>query len=226
MNDLISPKGRVIVSVDMEGKNSYSFQDGTKIYLGRKFNNLNKRYTEPVNATVISSEYIPEGSECLIHHNCTHDVNRIFNYHSLNGGEEASSIKYYSLKEYEVFFYREPNTIQWIPNKGYATALRIFKPYNGSVAGIEPTQLKDILWVTSGKYKDNAVKTVKAADYQIVLQESNGREHNIIRFRPDGLDDREVEAICILPELTEKILNGDLLVGISVSDCKSLTEFV
>lgn len=226
MQKLIAPLGRVIVSVDLESKNTHQLTKDVTIRLERKFNNLNKRYTEPVNGTVISSHCMPDGVSCLIHHNSCHDVNRIFNYKNLSGNEQASTIKYYSLKEYEVFFYREQNTEEWLPNKGYATALRIFKPYTGILHNIESTQIKDVLWVTNGEYKDKAVKTVKAADYSIVFQESDGREREMIRFRPDGMENREPEAICILHDLTEQILNGELHIGLTHTDCKTLTELV
>ncbi|MHB1316955.1 MAG: hypothetical protein ACYCZW_03855 [Minisyncoccota bacterium] len=223
---LIAPLRRVIVSVDTDGKNTHTFKDGTKIRLERKYNNLNKRYTEPVNGTVISSHSMPNGVECLIHHNSCHDVNRIFNYQNISGNEEASTIKYYSLKEHEVFFYREPNSNEWIPHNGFATGLYVFKPYNGLLQNIEPTQLKDVLFVTHGDYKNKAVKTVNAANYELVFQEKDGREKTLIRFRPNGTEDREAEAICILDDLTEKILNGEYQVGLSTTDCKTLNELV
>lgn len=226
MSKLIAPLGRVIVSVDLEGKNTHTFQDGTKIRLERKFNNLNKRYTEPVNGIVISSNCMPDGVYCLIHHNSCHDVNRIFNYQTLSGTEQADPVKYYSLKEHEVFFYREENSDEWIPNNGYATGLYVFKPYNGILQNIEPEQLKDILWVTHGDYKNKAVKTVKAANYELVFQEKDGRERIIIRFRPNGNEEREAEAICVLDDLTEQILNGEYFVGLTTTDCKTLTELV
>ncbi len=223
---LIAPLGRVIVSIDLESKNSHTFSTGEKIYLGRQFNNLNKRYTQPVNGNVISSTYIPEGSEVLVHHNSVHDVNKIFNYQQTSGTEIADTTKYYSLKEHEIFFYREPNTDEWVANKGFATALRVFEPYTGILQNIEPTQLKDVLWVTSGDLKDKAVKTVKAADYSVIFQEKDGREKELVRFRPHGSEEREPEAIAILEDVTKKILKGEYMVGLSIADCKTLTELV
>ena len=106
-------------------------------------------------------------------------------------------------------------------------ALRVFEPYNGSLQGIKPKQLTDTLYVTSGKYKGLVVKTERACDYQITFRNEKGVDENIIRFRPDGIeeDSREPEAIAIMNELTEKLINGDLLIGLTQSDCKSINEF-
>ena len=226
MSKLIAPLGRVIVSIDTEGKNSHTFENGTKIRLERKMNNLNKRYTEPVNGKVVSSEFIPEGSTVLLHHNSCHDSHRIFNYQSLSGNEIADTTKYYSLPISQVFFYKEPNTTEWKPTQGYATALRIFKPHSGIIQGIEPAQLKDTLFVTSGLYKDKAVRTLKASDYLIHFQGEDGREQQLIRFRETDVDDRVCEVIAILHDVTEQVLNGELQIGLTTTDCKTLTELV
>ena len=224
---LISPLGRVIVSIDTESKNSHTFAStGQKIYIGRHFNNLNKRYTQPVNGTVINSEYIPEGSSVLLHHNSCHDTYRIFNYQQTSGTEQADTTKIYSLPESQIFFYKEHGQTEWQPTKGYATALRMFKPYEGIINGIEPTQLKDTLFVTSGEYKNKVVRTVKASDYLIHFQGEDGTEKQLIRFRETDIDDREGEVICVMDNLTEQIFNGELLVGIDVSTAKTLTELV
>src|SRR6478609_5110390 len=121
MSKLKAPQGRVIVSVNVEGKNSNTFSDGTKISLERNNNNLNRREVAPVNAIALSSDYIPEGSEVLISHNAVHDVNRLFNFTALSGESEASEIKYYSLPDSECFVYREQGQTEWTACKGYAT---------------------------------------------------------------------------------------------------------
>jgi hypothetical protein len=220
MIDLKHTKGRVIVYVDLESKNWHTFSSGHKIRLERNYNNLNKRETQPVNGIVIDSEYIPKGSEVLLGHNCTHDVYKIFNVGKLSGEEQASDIKYFSIPEEQVFLWREEGK-DWKPTKNFATALRVFKPYEGVLQGIEPTVLKDILYITSGELSGNVVLTLKSCDYQIVFQDRNGQEGNIIRCRhyEDEYNDRE-EIIAISHELTEKVKNGEYLIGITKSDCK------
>lgn len=217
-------EGRVVVSIDMELKNHHTFSDGTKIKLERDYENLNKRQTMPTNAIVISSEYIPKGAEILIHHNSSHDSNRVFDHSNLSGKTEASDVKYFSIPEAECFAWR--NGVEWQPLKGFELALRVFKPYDGLLLGIEPTLIEDVLYVTTGNLKGLVVKTLKACDYQIVYQESNGQEGNIIRFRAngDGVKKYEPEAIAVLHELTDQVNEGRLLVGITISDAKPIKE--
>lgn len=227
-NKLICPTGRVVVSIDMESKNSVTFENGQKIRLERDYNNLNKRYTMPVNAIVVASDYIPIGSEILVHHNSCHDVNRIFNYKPLGGENIASDIKYFSLPDTDVYMYRESKEHEWKPTKGFETALRIFKPYNGVIAGIEPTLVKNKLFITSGKLKNKAVSTLKSCDYEIIYMGDNGKDERFIRLRhfdTEQEQERE-EIIAIDHSLTKKIFNGEYLVGLSFSDCKSLIELV
>jgi len=215
--------GRVIIQVDMEFKNSHRFEDGTQIKLVRGVNNFDRKYTEPINAIVMSSENIPSGAEILIHHNSLHDSNRLFNYKPLSGAEIASDIRYFSIPELEAYLWRMGND-EWQPVKGFATALRVFEPYKGILQGIPPKQIKDTLLITSGKLKGKVVMTLKSSDYQLCFQD-NGRERNVIRIRHD--DDNEIEreeVVLIHDEFTRKVGNGELLVGLNQSDAKTIKE--
>lgn len=220
MSELKHVEGRVIISVDTEAKNWHTFTNGTKIRRERQFNELNRRITEPVNAIVVSGENIPTGTEILIHPNVVHDSNRIFNHTQLSGKVEGSDIKYYSAKEEYCYAYLEDG--EWRPMKGFDFALRVFKPHTGLIQGIEPEQLKNILFVTTGELKDKAVLTIKASDYEIIFQNTSGREGRLIRFRPFGCEktEREPEAIAIMNDVTEKIINGEYLAGLTPSDAK------
>jgi hypothetical protein len=221
---LTHTEGRIIVSVDMNYKNSHTFTDGTKISLERKYDNFDQKYTQPVNAIVISAENIPEGSEIIIHHNCTHETNRINNYKALSGEDIAADVRYFSIKVTEAFAWR--NGAKWQPLPGFDFALRIFKPYFGVIEGIEPTLIKNILWITTGEYKGNAVVTLKHCDYQLIFQDINGREANLIRLRSaeNVEEQRECEIIALHNDYTEKILNGQLHVGLTKSDANSLNK--
>lgn len=225
MQKLKSVSGRVIISIDLEGKNSHTFQDGTVIRLERKYNNFNRRYTEPVNAIVVDAENIPEGAEVLIHHNATHDVNKIFNHGQLSGNETGSSIKYYSVSEEECYAWRLGDN-EWQPTIGFDFALRIFKPYMGVLCGIEPTDINQRLFMLTGEYKDKAVVTLKGCDYEIIFQNEKGREEKIIRCRPNGdkRTQREEEVIAIDEGMTDKVLNGKLIVGIDKISAKQLYD--
>jgi len=216
---------RVIVKVNLQSKNYTTFNDGTKIRLERQFNNFNRRQTEPVNATVVSAEYIPAGSEILISHNALHDTSRIFDYVPPSGNESID-IGFFSIPEYDCFAWRDTDG-QLKPMKHFDFALRVFKRYEGHLTGLPHHEYKETLYVTTGKLKGNVVKTLKGCDYVIVYQDTNGKEGNMIRFRPFGNPEekREEEAIAILNEFTQKVNDGELLIGLTNSDCKTLKEY-
>lgn len=207
--------GKVIVKVDMEGKNSHRFQDGTTIRRERQFNNLNFRETSPVNAVVISAENLPKGVEILVDYHAIHDSNKIFNYKN-----KSKQIRYYSIKENDCYLWRDENN-QWLPLPPYELGLRVFEKFDSIISWMKPEKMEDVLYVTTGKLKGNVVMTLKACDYECVFQDVNGKEGNRIRFLPFGDErvNKDPEAIAIMHELTEKVNKGGLLVGLTVSDC-------
>jgi hypothetical protein len=217
MIELKHVKDRVIIKVDVESKNSHKFENGQTIRLERKYNEFNRRITEPTNAEVISAENIPKGSEILIGHNALHDVNRIFNYAQLSGNVEGSDIRYYSIPEMECFAWRDADG-SLKPMKNYAFGLRVYEPYKGFLEGIEPTLIENVLYITTGKLSGNICRTLKASDYEIIFQGQNGKEDHIIRCRhyEDECNDRE-EILAIDNWLTEKLNNGELLIGLTPS---------
>lgn len=228
MKKLIAPIGRIIVSIDVESKNEHQLTKDIKIRLERNYNNLNKRYTMPVNATVIHSHYIPEGSEILVHHNCIHDVNRIFNYKSLSGEIEASPVRYFSILENEAYLYCKPNSDKFLPCKGFATALRVFKPYTGIIQNIEPTLIKNKLYITSGELKGKVCDVLKASDYEIIYQGKDGKEKRVIRLRHwdnEELNERE-EILNVDYYTTQQVISGELLVGLKPSNAHLLSFIV
>jgi hypothetical protein len=88
--------------------------------------------------------------------------------------------------------------------------------------GIDPTLVKNKIYVTSGELTGNVVGTVISSDYEIIYQDDDGTEGKIIRLRyyPEGNDRNEV--ISIEHEFTNKVKKGDLLVGYNISDAKKL----
>lgn len=219
--ELKAPANRVIIKVDLESKNSHTFKDGTKIKLERQYDNFNMRYVKPVNAEVVNAKDIPEGAEILIHHNSTHDTYKIFNYQKPTA-EASSDVQYFSIPIEECFMWRSEKCSTWNPLNNFITGLRVFKPYTGFLQGIDPSLVKNKIYVTSGDLAGNVVGTVISSDYEIIYQNDDGTEGKIIRLRyyPDGNDRNEV--ISVEHELTEKVKNGDLLVGYSISDAKKL----
>lgn len=214
---------RIVIKVDLESKNSHTFEGGETIRIERQYNNLNQRETQPVNATVVSAEYIPSGSEILIHHNCTHEVNRIFDYENLSGESEASSVKYFSIPEGDCYAWRDKDG-ELKPMKDFIFALRVFEPYTGFLEGIEPKLLKDILYITSdGLLQNKVVHVLKSSDYEIIYQDVNGQEARVIRLRHSDEEDLDREEVSVINhDLTEKVNNGTLYVGLSTSDCQPI----
>lgn len=218
---LKAPSNRVIIKVDLESKNSHTFKDGTKIKLERVYDNFNMRYVKPVNAEVVDAAGIPVGSEILIHHNATHDTYKIFNYQRPTA-EASSDMQYFSIPIEECFMWRSQKGSTWNPLNNFITGLRIFEPYTGFLQGVKPTLIKNKIYVTSGELTGNVVGTVISSDYEIIYQDDDGTEGKIIRLRyyPEGNDRNEV--ISIEHELTQKVINGDLLVGYNISDAAKL----
>jgi len=97
----------------------------------------------------------------------------------------------------------------------------VFEPYKGPIVGIEPKQIKNVLYITSGELKGKVVHTLKACDYEVIFMGNNGYEERIIRCRhfENEINERE-EIIAIDPILTKKTLKSELLVGISPKDAK------
>jgi hypothetical protein len=219
--ELKTPTNRVIIKVDLESKNSHTFKDGTKIKLERVYDNFNMRYVKPVNAEVVNAKEIPVGSEILIHHNATHDTYKIFNYQRPTA-EASSNMQYFSIPIEECFMWRDKKGSTWNALNNFITGLRLFEPYIGFLEGIEPTLVKNKIYVTSGELEGNVVGTVISSDYEIIYQDDDGTEGKIIRLRyyPEGNDRNEV--ISIEHEMTNKVKNGELLVGYNTSDAKKL----
>lgn len=226
MKVLKHTEGRLVVKMDMEYKNSWTFEDGTKISLQRKYDCFDNRYTQPINAIVISADNIPEGSEVLLHHNAQHQTNQIFSYQPLSGDVEASDIKYLSVGIDEAFVYREKDSTEWKPLPGYDFALRVFRPYFGPLQGIEPELLKNTMLITTGEYKGLICHTLKYTDYELIFQDLNGREARVIRLRTNGCarTKREEEIVCINHKLTDEYNAGKIYAGLTKSDCKPKNE--
>lgn len=221
--DLTNVSGRVVVKVNLESKNQHTFENGQIIRRERQYNEFNKRITEPVNALVISADIIPAGSEILVGHNSLHPSNEIFDYKKIGGLD--NDIRYFSLPEEDCFAWRDESG-ELRPMKNFEFAYRVFSPYKGLMLGVEPSLIRQVLYIRTGKLVGNVAHTVKAADYEIIYQGTNGREDRVIRCRhfPEEYNDKE-ELTAIAHDLTEKVNKGELLVGLSTSDAKTINEW-
>lgn len=213
---------RIFIVCNTDYKNSHTFGSGETIALQRKFDNFDRKYTQPVNATVIDSAIIPKWAEILCHHNSTHPTYEIFDYKGLDGQFLSGNERYFSIPETECYAWRMGDE-KWNPAPGFEFGLRIFKSYEGNFDGILPTQIKNKLLITSGEYCGKVVMTKGNVDYEIIFQDLNGKEGRLIRLRhfsePNNI--RE-EIICIDHETTERVETGEYLVGLSPSDCKQI----
>lgn len=224
---LIHTEGRVVVKVDMKSKDSHTFESGLTIRRERNFNNFNRRETQPVNCIVISGEGIPKGAEILVDHNAFHETNRINDYKNSFESEDTDRIRYFSLERYECFAWRVGKS-DWTPLYPFEFGLRIYQPYTGKLENIEPQKMKDTLYVLTGELKGNVVRTLKGCDYIVIYQNDDGREGQLLVFRPMGDNIRKLdeEAIAILHEVTEKVNSGEYLVGYEIKDAKPFKESV
>lgn len=207
--------GRVLVKMDIESKNYYTFANGTRIRRERKFNNFNFREVNPSNGFVVSADNIPVGAEVLIDYTAVHDSYKIFDYDS-----GSSDIEFYSVRECDCYAWRIEGG-QWEPAKNCEFALRVYKPYEGRISFITPELIKDSLFITTGKYSGYICQMLKGSDYQIVFTDENGKEGNLIRVRHSDLEEMEFdEIVAINQDLTDLYNDDKLLVGLTPDDGK------
>jgi hypothetical protein len=235
MSRLTHVERRILLKVDLNFKNNHTFSNGVTIKLERRYENFDRKYTEPVSGEVISGEGIPKGSLILFHHNGCREENEILNHGQLSGEEIASDIKYFSVVEEECYAWKDADG-EWQPMPTFDFALRVFEKYEGIIQGIEPTLIKDTLYMRTGEYAGKVVRTLKATDYEIVFREPNtGQESRLIRCRPNGdykwisgdeKMGREPEVVAIDNNLTKKVNNKQVLIGLNKSDAKPINEYI
>lgn len=215
--------GRVIVKANAEGKNWHTFTHGLKIRIERDYNNLDRKHTAQVLGEVVSAENIPAGAMILFHHNAIHPVNQIFNHSQLSGDEVAAGVNYYSFREDECYAWKEYGKGEWQPTEGFGLGWYVFRPYVGPLLGIPPKKLKNILYIASGgKYAGKVCATQNYVGMPIIFLNEKGQDEIIIRFRTFNDYNEREEIAAVDEELTEKVLNGELLIGVNESDCKPL----
>lgn len=222
--DIKAMEGFAIVSVDIDGKNFTTFASGLKIRLERQYNNFDVKDTQQTSGTVIHCENIPKGATVLFHPNSTHDTYKINNHEQLSGETAPSTVHLYRIPEEQIFLWKTEGT-DWQPTKNFVTALRVFKPYSGILVGIEPAKIKNVLYILNGELKGKVVHTLIAADYPIIFNDTDGFERTIIRCRHSDVEEIErEEIICIDHDLTKKVNDGILHVGINASTAKNKND--
>lgn len=212
---LKAPVRNVLVRMQLDNKEKYKFANGMEIQIMKGFD-FNKRIDSPSIGEVVDG-IIPTGAMCLLHHNSSHDSFKVFGYKN-EAGKLIENL--YSVAEDMVFCYKE-NGKEWQPMKDFLITLRIFKPYEGVLTGIEPKQIIQRLYCLSGKVSDykvegKAIIVTKHSDYEIIFHQ-DGKPSSIIRTRLR-------ECLGIDYDLTNEIKNGKLLIGNNLEDAKILNE--
>jgi hypothetical protein len=204
--------GRIIISIDKNLKNFHTLSNGVVLNISRRVGEVDRKYTEPTNATVINAENIPKGAEVLLHHNAIHNVFCL--------GENAEGLPIYSITKNHCYAWRTENS-DWQPTDGYEFGLRVFKPDTSNYDGILPTKQKNRLYVTTGEYKGQVIITMAASDYEITFMDRIGQTNKLIRFRHSKKTTLiRDEFICVDNELTEKVNSGEYLIGFDAKNCK------
>lgn len=228
MNELKHVEGRIIVKVDVEQKNFYTFQNGQTIRIERDYNNLDRSYTQQILGICVDGKEVPKNAFVLFHFNSLHPSYQIYNHSTLSGEEIASGIKMFSIPEEQVYLWKMPGEKEWNPCNGFAIAERVFRKYEGILLGIEPKKIPNCLYVKTGELKGKVVRTLHACDAKLVFRNELGVDETIIRFRPFGnkATHRLPEAIAIDEELTDGVKNGKILIGITIKDARSISDIV
>ncbi len=212
--------GRIVILADKDQKNYITLEGGTIIRIERDYNNLDRSYTQQVLGTIVSGEGVPEGALILFHFNSLHDSYKVFNHYPLSGEQIAAGIETYSIPEEMCYLWKTDG--EWQPCRGFVIGERVWEPYTGIIQGIEPKKIKDTLYIQTGEFKGYVVATLKAAsDFQIIFKNEKGKDEVIIRCRHyEGEDHERNEIVAIRHDLTEKVNEGKLLIGLSASTAK------
>lgn len=216
--------GRILLKVDTDFKNNYSLTKDITIRLERNVENLNHRETMPVQGICIEDRPdVPKGAMVLFHHNSAHASNQVFNYSGLSGEEIASGVGIFAIPESECYLWKTKEMADWMPINGFAIGERVYEPYTGVLKGIPHKKIKDSLYVKSGNYKGNVVRTLKSCDYEMVFRGEDGKENRIIRFRTFYPQMNEREEVLFVDEKLTKLVNkGKIMIGLSETDCRVL----
>lgn len=218
--ELIAIEHRIVTKVDMNGKNRHTFSSGLTIVMERNYNNLDKKHTAITQGEVVDGGDIPKGSIILFHHNASHPVNQLYNISTQLSGEEfASDIRFFAIPEAMCFAHHDGES--WKPMNGYEFGLRVFRPHIGLLQGVAPKWIKDVQYITTGKYAGKIIHTLRACDYELIFNDFNGQEKRLVRCRhfDNEHNDRE-ELIAINHKLTKEVSEEKVWVGLNSANAK------
>lgn len=226
-------RGQVLFKVDTRQKETLSLTDDITISISKGYD-FNLRVERSSRGICIDGEGIPEGADICFHHNATDATFQVPPQHFLTQEEVLAGWGVYNADCDSVFIYRVNGV--WHPYKNFLITSRIFKKYVGAMVGVPTEQIKNRLYVVSGtdrieqnisakEYKEpindlsgKVIVVTENSDYQIIFHDTDNKEYSVIRTRA-----REVLAID--NELTERVNNGEYLVGITEKDAQPIKIF-
>lgn len=219
-------KNFVLIKIDVTQKEKYALTKDVTIQIIKGFS-FNLRVERSSMGYVIDGEGLPHGSKLLINYLGLEPTYHVPNYNYLTEEEVKEGYKVINIPKDMAFAYNSGTG--WIPCEDYLITLRIFKPYKGLMTGIEPQIVKNRMFVVAGYDNYDGEKTdlsglvavtTPNCDYHITYHDTDNKQYDLMRSM-----NREIEAIDY--DMTEKLNNGELLIGYSPNDCKTLkNEFI
>ena len=213
-------KGNVLIKMNVKQKETYALTKDANIHIERNYN-FNLREDRASFGYVIFGYHVPAGAMGLFHHLAIEDSYLIPCPEMFLTSEEIKEgFKVFRISEDMMFCYNTGDG--WIPCKNFLITERIFKPYDGKMAGVPNEQVKNRMYVVKGndewdgEVSDLSGKVVVSlvnCDYQIIFHMEDHKEYNLIRTR-------HREIIGIDEGMTKDVQNGKYLIGLTENNCK------
>lgn len=219
-------KTNILLKMNTRQKELYSLMEGVDIEISKGWN-FNLREDRSSMGYIVNGRGLTKGHQALCHHLTIESGNEVTAETILTDDEKKIGFKVFSVDK-DMVFATSPDGIEWHPCKDFLITLRIFKPYKGKLKGIEPTVLKDRMYIIKGvdefedeitDLSDKVACTTANSDYQIIWHNEKNREQSLIRTRS-----REILAID--NGMLEDLKKGKLLIGLTVTDCKTYKEYI
>ena len=217
--------GFVLIKMDTQNKAKYSLGNGNTLLIQRGYE-FNRRLDYPSMAIIIDGEGLPKGEQVLVHHNASEPHYHVLeDTDMLTEEERREGYKIFSVPKDMCFCYSYKGV--WMPCEHFLITLRIFKPYEGRLAGITPQQVKNRMYVINGYSEGNKDERIDLSgkvvcsfdncDYEIIWMNTNNKEERLIRTR-----DREVSGID--NDMLKDLKKGIYTIGLSPPTAKKLKD--
>ena len=219
-------KTNILLKMNTRQKERYALTDNIEIHIERSYN-FNLREDRSSMGYIVNGRGLTKGHQALCHHLTIESGNEVTAETILTDDEKKIGFKVFSVDK-DMVFATSLDGIEWHPCKDFLITFRIFKPYKGKLKGIEPTVLKDRMYIIKGvdefedeitDLSDKVACTTANSDYQIIWHNEKNREQSLIRTRS-----REILAID--NGMLEDLKKGKLLIGLTVTDCKTYKEYI